>query len=93
MHVAAVSGGAYPEPLQLAGPDHVGEGHRRVHCHPVRQRRLGRRGVDVIIPAVVLDQLRQRAGLAKQRVDEFGGLVRADSPNPVQSQPESAYRF
>jgi len=87
-HVVAVGRRADQQARELAGPDDVGEGHRRVHRHPVGERRFRRRGVDVVVPAVVLEQLRQRPGVPQQRVDKVGGLVLGHFPQPREARPE-----
>jgi len=90
-----VVGGAHPEPVKLPGPDHVGERHRGLDGHPVGQRRVWRRGVQVVVPLVVLDQLRQGARLPEQRVDQPGGGVLVHAPQPFQpgAQPADRVEF
>ena len=57
--------GADGEPAQLVRADHVDHRHRRLHRDPVGQRggRVG--GVQVVVPAVVADQLGDRASLGE----------------------------
>jgi hypothetical protein len=51
--------------------------------------------VDVVVPAVVLEQLRQRAGVPQQAVDQLGGLVLSHVPQPLENraQPPDLVEF
>jgi hypothetical protein len=86
--VLAVVGRADPQAGQLTGADHVRDRHRGVDRHPVGERRLGGRGVHVVAPAVVRDQLRQRVRVLEQRVDEVGGLVFRHLPQALKARAQ-----
>src|SRR5262249_60428016 len=62
---------------------------------PGGQRRVRWGGVQVVVPLVVLDQLRQGARLPEQRVDQPGGGVFAHAPQAFQpgAQPPDRVEF
>ena len=71
------SEGAYPQPGQLLATHDIRERHGGLDCHPSGEWGVRRRGVQVVVPLVVPDELGQRVGLAQQAVDDLddGRLV------------------
>ena len=56
-HIRAVSSSTDTETVELFGADHVDERHGCIDSDAIGQRRLGRGGVDVVIPLIVSHQL------------------------------------
>ena len=67
--------GGQAEPVEFLGADDVGEGHRRLDGHPVGQWRVGGRGVQVIVPAAVLDLTCDKLVRSRSLVDVVWGLA------------------
>jgi len=68
--VRTVSVAADPEPTQLIGTDHVDHGHSGLYRHPGRERGGVSRRVQVVVPLVVANQLRQGVKLEQQLVQQ-----------------------
>ena len=87
-HGVAVVGLAPPESAVFIGSDHVDHRHGGLDAQSCRERRVGFRGVEMPVPPVVSDELRERSGLAQHRVDQPHAVVAVEFPEAEELRPK-----